>query len=295
MSLEANATVQMRRLIAPGLALIGVAAVLLLLVRWEKRDLTLPFVFLVLSLTVVVLNDASFIWGVRPFDGGDDGLFYEGVGRQIAQYLRAGEWAKALEGGESVYFYGGPGLRYFRAIEQFMFGDTFYAYLSLMLALPFVVFLAFRRFFSPRVALGFTLMFIAIPVGALFGTSFFNYAKWAARGFADPAAAALFIGGFVLLLGPTTNGPSPRFAPAACHSQRGHGRHRRAGHDHPQRRHAAHHKADSVAAGHVQQPGIQHWQRQRTHLTERQHTASDAATHVTGRGTRGFREQNAVP
>jgi hypothetical protein len=204
----------MRRLIAPGLALVGVAAVLLLLVRWEKRDLTLPFVFLVLSLAVVVLNDASFIWGVRPFDGGDDGLFYEGVGRQIAQYLRAGEWAKALEGGESVYFYGGPGLRYFRAVEQFMFGDTFYAYLSLMLALPFVVFLAFRRFFSPRVALGFTLMFIAIPVGALFGTSFFNYAKWAARGFADPAAAALFIGGFVLLLGPTTNGPSPRFAPA---------------------------------------------------------------------------------
>jgi hypothetical protein len=213
-SLEANVTVQMRRLIEPGLALIGVAAVLLLLVRWQKRDLTLPFVFLALSLGVVVLNDSSFIGGVRPFDGGDDGLFYEGVGRHIAQYLRAGEWAKALEGGESVYFYGGPGLRYLRAIEQFIFGDTFFLYLSLMLALPFVVFLAFRRFFSPRTALGFTLVFIAIPIGAVFGTSFFHYAKWAARGFADPAAAAMFLGGFVALIGPTTDGPSARFSPA---------------------------------------------------------------------------------
>lgn len=214
MSLEANFTVQFRRLIAPGLALIGVAAVLLLLVRWEKRDLTLPFVFLALSLVVVMLNDSSFIGGVRPFDGGDDGLFYEGVGRHIAQFLRAGEWARALEGDESVYYYGGPGLRYFRAIEQFIFGEPFFLYLSLVLALPFLVFLAFKRFFSPRAALGFTLVFLIIPVGAVFGTSFFNYAKWAARGFADPAAAALFIGGFVLLLGPTMNGPSARFAPA---------------------------------------------------------------------------------
>jgi hypothetical protein len=214
MSLEANATVQFRTLIAPALALIGVAAVLLLLVRWHKRDLRLPLVFLALSLCIVLLNDASFIWGVRPFDGGDDGLFYEGAGRHIAQFLRAGEWAKALEGGERVYFYGGPGLRYFRAVEQFAFGEMFHAYLSLMLALPFLVFFAFKRFFSPRAALGFTLLFIAIPVGAVFGTSFFNYAKWAARGFADPAAAALFVGGFVLLLGSTTNGPSARFAPA---------------------------------------------------------------------------------
>jgi hypothetical protein len=214
MSLEANATVQLRHLIAPGLALIGVAAVLLLLVRWKKRDLSLPFVFLALALVVVMLNDLSFISGVRPFDGGDDGLFYEGVGRHIAQFLHAGEWAKALEGDESVYYYGGPGLRYFRALEQFAFGDTFFAYLSLMLALPFLVFLAFKRFFSPRAALGFTLVFIAIPVGAVFGTSFFNYAKWAARGFADPAAAAFFLSGFVVLLGPTMNGPSARFAPA---------------------------------------------------------------------------------
>ena len=59
-----------------------------------------------------------------------------------------------------------------------------------------------------------TLIFIAIPVGAVFGTTFFQYAKWAARGFADPAAATLFLAGFVALLGPTMAGPDRRFAPA---------------------------------------------------------------------------------
>jgi hypothetical protein len=40
-----------------------------------------------------------------------------------------------------------------------------------------------------------------VPVGALFGTSFVDYAKWAARGFADPAAYILFIAALLPLLG----------------------------------------------------------------------------------------------
>jgi hypothetical protein len=39
-----------------------------------------------------------------------------------------------------VFFYGGPGLRYFRAGERFMFGDSFLGYLSLLLILPVEVF-----------------------------------------------------------------------------------------------------------------------------------------------------------
>ena len=125
-----------------------------------------------------------------------------------------GDFARALEGEEKVFYYGGPGLRYFRALEHFIFGDTFLGYLSLMLLLPFIVFMAFRRFLGARIALAMTLIFIAVPIGAVFGTTFFHYAKWAARGFADPAAATLFLAGFVMLLGPTPAGPGRRFAPA---------------------------------------------------------------------------------
>lgn len=214
MSLQAPLAVQLHRLVAPALALAAVGAVLMLLLRWERRRLVLPFVFTGLALVVVFCNDASFLGGWRPFEGGDDGLFYESVGRLIVQHLLAGDFARALEGGESVFFYGAPGLRYFRALERFIFGDSFLGYLSLVLVLPFLVFLAFRRFLSVRAALALTFMFLAIPVGALFGTSFFHYAKWAARGFADPAAAILFLGGFVMLVGRTAAGPDARFAPA---------------------------------------------------------------------------------
>jgi len=210
MSLDASLGVQLRRLVEPGLALLGIAAVLMLLVRWRERQLTLPFVLIGLALIAIALNDSSFIGGVRPFDGGDDGLFYEGMGRRITQYLLAGDLRAALEGGEKVYFYGGPGLRYFRSLEHFVFGDSFLGYLSLVLALPFLALAVFRRFFGAPAALALTFVFLAIPVGAVFGSSFYHYAKWAARGFADPAAAIVFLAGFVVLI----RNADIRFAPA---------------------------------------------------------------------------------
>ena len=71
----------------------------------------------------------------------------------------------------------------------------------------------FRRFLPVRWALIATLIFVAIPIGAVFGTSLFHYVKWAARGFGDPAAYTLFLAGFVLLVG-GPGGPNNRFAPA---------------------------------------------------------------------------------
>jgi hypothetical protein len=71
----------------------------------------------------------------------------------------------------------------------------------------------FARFFTSRTALALALVFVLIPIGALFGSTFFQYAKWAARGFADPAAAIVFLGGLLVLIG-LRSGPDARFAPA---------------------------------------------------------------------------------
>jgi hypothetical protein len=213
-TLEPTLEVQLRRLVEPGLALVAVCAVLMLLVRWRERELALPFTLIGCALLVVLLNDASFIGGVRPFEDGEDGLVYETFARRITQFLLAGDLRAALEGSESVYYYGGPGLRYLRALERFVFGDSALGYLSLVLAMPFVVFAAFKRFLSPRAALGLTLIFLVIPIGALFGSTFFQYVKWAVRGYADPAAAIVFLGGLVMLVGRSADGPDARFAPA---------------------------------------------------------------------------------
>ena len=177
MSLETPPTMQMRRLVEPGLALIAVCAVLMLLVRWRQRQVKLPLALIGLSLIVVLLNDASFIGGVRPFDGGDDGLFYDSVSRVILRHLLNGEHAAALEGGEKIFFYGGPGLRYLLAIQHLIFGETYLGHFAAMLVLPFVVSMIFARFFRATVALALTMNFIAIPIAAVFGTTFFQYGQ----------------------------------------------------------------------------------------------------------------------
>ena len=84
------------------------------LVRVRTNRLIIPLILVGLSVLVIVANDASFLGAVRPFDGGDDGLFYDGVARLILQKMLAGDFYGALEGGEKVFYYGGPGLRYFR-------------------------------------------------------------------------------------------------------------------------------------------------------------------------------------
>ncbi|AMN43403.1 hypothetical protein RHPLAN_49790 [Rhodoplanes sp. Z2-YC6860] len=214
MHLQAAWPVRLHRAAESGLALLGAIAILLILVQARMRAMALPLTLIGLALLMIVPVDASFIGGWRPFDGGDDGLWYESVARKIVQSALAGDDWHALEGGEAVYYYGGPGLRYLRALERFLFGDTPLGYLSLMLVLPLAVFAAFKRFFTPRSALGLTLIFIALPVGTLFGSTYIHYVKWAARGFADPAAAMLFVAALVVLIGRDDAGPDRRFGPA---------------------------------------------------------------------------------
>jgi hypothetical protein len=197
-----------------GLMLAAIVGLILLLVRIRRRRTIVPFVLIGLAMLVIAVDDASFLGGVRPFDGGDDGLFYDHVSRVILQKLVAGDIAGFLEGGEKVFYYGGPGLRYFRAIEHVIFGESYLGYLTLVLLFPFLVMVLFKRFLPRDWSLALTFVFIAIPVGILFGTSFVQYAQWAARGFADPAAYILVIAGILLVIGAVAPGPRDRFLPA---------------------------------------------------------------------------------
>jgi hypothetical protein len=214
MRLEAPLPVRLRQLAEPALAAAGMVAVLVFLVRRRARSPVLPLALIAAAVVVVVLNDASFVGGFRPHDGGDDGLFYEGVGRKIAQFALAGDFWSALRGEENVFAYGGPGLRYFRAVERFIFGDSNLGYLSLMLALPVLAHGVFRRFLPADWALAMIIIFVLVPIGGLFGSSYFLYVKWAARGYADPAAAAFLLAGLLVLVGNSQRGPDARFAPA---------------------------------------------------------------------------------
>src|SRR6266436_822648 len=207
--------VRLRQLVEPALALAVSAAVVALLVRLRARRIVLPFALIAATLLVAVFNDASFVGGVRPFDSGDDGLVYDGYARVILQRLVAGDIAGALEGGEAVFYFT-PGLRYLRVAEHVVFGETYLGYLSLILLLPFLVFALLRRFLPLTWAIAMLAVFVAVPVGVLFGSSLVQYVKWAARGFAAgllfalalavrpniaPAAGVLLAGAAIAALG----------------------------------------------------------------------------------------------
>ncbi len=214
MYLSPPAKVQLLYIANWALVLVAAFGLIVMLVRFKARRLMLPLILIGLSIAVIAVDDASFLGGVRPFDGGDDGLFYDGYGRLILQKLLSLDISGALEGGEKVFYYGGPGLRYFRALEHVIFGESYLGYLTLILLLPFLAYRLFRRFLPERWALMLIFLFVAVPVGMLFGTSFANYVKWAARGFADPAAYILFLAALLPIIGATSSGPNRKFAPA---------------------------------------------------------------------------------
>src|SRR5262249_55726612 len=93
-------SVRLSELAVDAFAVVAVLTVVGMLVRFRPQHLLLPAIVTVLALTVIVISDASFLGGIRPFDGGDDGLFYDGVGRIILQKLLHGDIWGALEGGE---------------------------------------------------------------------------------------------------------------------------------------------------------------------------------------------------
>ncbi|HWK95614.1 MAG TPA: hypothetical protein VNR39_09330 [Pseudolabrys sp.] len=214
MHLEGPRDVRLKQWSQPLIKILAIGALVLLLIRLRPHRAAAPLLLLALAVAVIAIDDASFLGGLRPFDGGDDGLFYDSVGRDMLQKLLAGDWRGFLEGGESVFYYGGPALRYFRALEHIVFGDTYLGYLSLVLMLPLIVLALFRRFLDRPWPLVLALLFTAVPLGEIFGTSFIHYAKWASRGFADPAAYILFLAGLLPLLGALKTGPRDRFASA---------------------------------------------------------------------------------
>jgi hypothetical protein len=213
MDLSPPALIEARLVLQRLVTIAAVVALLLLLVRIDARALMRPSLLIGLALAVIVIDDAGFIGGLRPFDGGDDGLFYTGVGRDLVQSLLAGDIRSVLIGGEVVYYYGGPGLRYFRMLELLAFGDSNLGYLSVILTMPIIAYWLFRRFFPDRLAWPFALAFTALPIGEIFGTSFFHYAKWAARGFADPLSQVLFVAGIAVLLAAPARGQLQRAEP----------------------------------------------------------------------------------
>lgn len=130
-----------------------------------------------------------------PHGGGDDGLAHESWGRQIAKALMGGNLKEALEGYEPVYWFT-PGMRYFRALEKIVFGDTNLGLTAFLSCMPWFIFLFIRRLCNTKWACLATFIFLFSPVSF----SFAQYIFCGLLGYAEPLGSGLFFLGFFLFL-----------------------------------------------------------------------------------------------
>ncbi len=110
MQLKPSWRVRLSQLASSAIVLAGVRGLLIALVCVEARRMVLPFIVIGLAMLVIAADDASFLGGQRPFDGGDDGIHYDGLSRIIVEKFQADDFYGALEGSEKIFYYGGSGL-----------------------------------------------------------------------------------------------------------------------------------------------------------------------------------------
>jgi lysophospholipase L1-like esterase len=204
MRLEPTSRVRIAGAIALALSIAGVIVVLLLCVRPDVSRL---------AVSLAVVGAAAIAAGPesRPFaryevlQGGSDGIAYESAAHVILQSLERGDLAEALRGDESVFYFM-PGLRYFRALEKVVFGDTSLGYLAVVLVCPLVLFALLRLVVPLPVAVLLLLLYFSPQFASAraFAWHLGPYLSLARNGLAEPLGYVLFAAGCVLVL--TTDG-----------------------------------------------------------------------------------------
>jgi hypothetical protein len=180
------------------LRLSGVVAIALLLAAPTAETLLVAilagagFLALVFYRRAGIVDVHDILTRLPVFYGRDDGLTYEGHGRVMLQHALHGNWAGFLRGGEDVYYYYQPGIRYFRSLEKAIFGETAYFYLLAFSFFPVVLYKLVRYVSAPWLGM-FLAVFLFFGIGASFGLDFYAYTYWMLRGFAEPLAYMLFL------------------------------------------------------------------------------------------------------
>jgi hypothetical protein len=90
-------------------------------------------------------------------------------------------------------FYFMPGLRYFRAVEDLIFGDSNLFYVLYLLFVPIIVFCLIRELTSETFGFILSLFFILNP----FDFSFFHYVRNAYWGYAESLGYGFFLLAFL--------------------------------------------------------------------------------------------------
>jgi hypothetical protein len=177
---------------------LAVLAIIGLLVNVRLNQVLLPIGAAVSTLVTTTILWPEYLVGFFTLEGGNDGLTHESLGFDIAQALHNGNWAAALRGGESVFYYM-PGLRYFRAIEQFLFGETNFGVVLCTMFLPVFLYYFLRRLLPSRWSMALVCIFLFTPIFERFGFAHFVYLREMIKGFPEPLGYTAFLGALALI------------------------------------------------------------------------------------------------
>ncbi len=198
--LKLNTTLAASRTIGSILTAVGILAIFMLPARFRWR----PFLnaAALVAIAMVLIYASIAFSGGKPLGanyacqgGGDDGIYHESLGHYIAEAFRQGHVAEALAGYEPVYG-GTPGMRYFRALEKIIFGDTNLGLTAFIACMPLWVFLLIRRLCGAKWAYSGVFVFLFSPMSF----SFAQYIVCGLLGYGEPVGSGLFILGAFLLL-----------------------------------------------------------------------------------------------
>ncbi len=162
-------------------------------------NLIIYFISITSTVLLTFIRDPSLIFGLRYYRGGADGLLHYSFGRDIIENINSGNLLLALRGGEDIYYYM-PGMRYFSALNNIMFGETSYGYLVICSLIPIIIYKIFEKIINKKIALILLISFIFFPIFENMGFGHFNYIWQYARHHAESVAIMLILFSFFVLL-----------------------------------------------------------------------------------------------
>ncbi len=150
------------------------------------------FISLISSFILIALKDINQILGLRYFRGGGDGLLHSSMSFGIVEDIFNNNLYSALRGGEEIFYFM-PGLRYFGAFCNILFGDTNFGYILFATLLPLFLFILLKNLTNKKISIYLFGSFIFFPVLENIGFGYFNYIGQVTRNHAETFSITLII------------------------------------------------------------------------------------------------------
>ena len=167
----------------------------------EKFELLYPssIIFWLFIFSLTNNNNVNFLNAYFYQYPGGDGYWYLTLATIMSQNLKNFNFLEFFRGGVDIYYFM-PGMRYFVALEKYLFGNSYYFHLMIFSILPFLIRNLLKIYLSKKITYILLFSFLFFPLMHHMGFSLFQYIRYSSKVFAEPVAYTMFLFGFVRIV-----------------------------------------------------------------------------------------------